>query len=97
MPERPEDPVLRSGRREARFVMLLWVAALIYTVGYCYLFGYHRTAESLTFILGFPDWVFWGVLAPWVACILVSYWFSHIFMQDEYLGDDGDEQEVDHA
>ena len=91
MSRQPEDPVLRSSRREAIVVLILWLCALTYTVGYCSLFGYQRSLESLTFILGFPDWVFWGVIAPWAVCLVLSYWFSSFFMRDEDLGEDPDE------
>ncbi len=90
MAKRPEDPVLRSARREAIFVLVLWVAAVTYSVTYCYLNGYGRSVESLTFVLGFPDWVFYGIVVPWLACVAISYWFSHFFMTDEDLGADED-------
>ena len=59
-----------SSRREAVAVMVTWLAAMVYTVGYCYLYGYNRRAESLTFVWGFPDWVFWGIVAPWAVCFV---------------------------
>ncbi len=93
MPGRREDPVLRSSRREAVFVLLLWAAALVYTVGYCALHGYGDSAESLTFILGFPDWVFWGILAPWAVCFLVTFGFAGFFMKDEDLGAEREEED----
>lgn len=82
-----EDPLLRSGRREALAVMATWLAALSYTVTYSYKHGYGRALEDLRFVLGFPDWVFWGVLLPWGICFLVSYLFSHVFMTDGDLGE----------
>ncbi len=36
----PEDLVLRHSRREASFIILLWLACLLYSVSYCYLYGY---------------------------------------------------------
>lgn len=86
----PEDPVLISARREALFVACLFVAAMTYTVTYCALFGYDLAAEDLQFVLGFPDWVFWGIVAPWAVCLVVSTWFSFFFMRDDPL-DDGDD------
>jgi hypothetical protein len=81
-----DDPVLRSARREASVVLAVWLAALVYTVGYCYVFGYGRDPDSLRFVLGFPDWVFWGILAPWTACTAISGWFAFVFMTDDDLG-----------
>jgi hypothetical protein len=88
---RREDPVLRSARREAVIVFFTWVAAVAYTVAYCARYGYNRPVESLTFVLWFPDWVFWGIVAPWLACAAFSLWFAWGVMRDEDLGSDADE------
>lgn len=88
MPYAPEDPLVRSARREAAVVLLIWTAALIYSVGYCWAFGYGRPAAELTYIGGIPDWVVWGVFAPWGACYLISIWFSYGFMKDADLGEE---------
>jgi hypothetical protein len=95
MPPREEDPVVRSARREALFVLVIWLAAMTYTVGYCYLFGYNRKIEDLQFVLGFPDWIFYGVIAPWGVCLLLSWIFSYVLMTDEDLGQDPDEEAGD--
>lgn len=88
MPEREEDPVLRSSRREAIVVFFVWLAAFLYTIPYCYLHGYNRTLDSLTFVLGFPDWVFWGIVVPWSICLVFSFYFGSRFMRDEDLGEE---------
>ncbi len=93
MPEPTDDPVLRSARREAIVVFIAWLAALVYTVTYCYVNGYDRPAESLKFVLGFPDWVFWGIVVPWSACVAFSLYFGATFMKDEDLGEELPEQE----
>jgi len=82
------DPVLVSARREAIVVLVVWAVAMVYTLGYCWQFGYQRPAEEIELVLGFPDWVFWGVLAPWCVCTIVSGWFAFFFMRDENLGAD---------
>jgi hypothetical protein len=88
------DPVFKSARREAIVVLLIWASALVYTIGFCYQFGYHRPVEQIGFILGFPDWVFWGILAPWTICTLLSGWFAFGFMSDEDLGADGQTEDA---
>jgi hypothetical protein len=93
MPPSTDDPVLRSARREAVVVLLTWLAAMSYSVTYCYLHGYNRSAESLKFVFGFPDWVFWGILVPWIVCSAFSFYFGATFMRDEDLGDELPEQE----
>jgi hypothetical protein len=93
MPEPAPDPVLRSARREALCVLVVWLLALGYTVPYCYIYGYNRSLQDLTFVLGFPDWIFWGVLVPWGVCVVISFWFGAVFMRDEDLGEELPEQE----
>ena len=80
-----ELPLLKSARREAIAAFGIWLTATLYSIGYCYLFGYGRAPESLTFVLGFPDWVFWGIVLPWGICTIVSTAFAFWFMKDEDL------------
>ncbi len=80
-----EHPLLKSARREMLGALAIWLAATIYSVGYCWAFGYGRDPQSLTFVLGFPDWVFWGLIVPWGVCTAVSIWFALAFMRDEDL------------
>ncbi|MGE3314496.1 MAG: DUF997 family protein [Planctomycetaceae bacterium] len=84
----PEDPVLTSSRREAIIVAVNFVIAISYTIGYCALYAYKGTAADLKFVLGFPEWVFWGVIVPWGACVLFSTIFASLIMRDEDLGED---------
>ena len=80
-----EDPVVRSGRREALWTLSLWLAAAIYSVTYCTLWGYDRPIERLRFVLWFPDWVFWGIVAPWGVCTVVSIYFALYVIEDDPL------------
>ena len=49
--------------------------------------NFNRTADSLTtpLGLGIPDWVFYGVVLPWVACILASIFFCLFIFQEDDL------------
>src|SRR5215218_8655195 len=85
MADSREDPIVRSSRREAVVAILMWLVAMTYSVGYCALYGYNGKAEDLTFVLGFPTWVFWGVIAPWTFFTVVSWWYAFVFMSDESL------------
>jgi hypothetical protein len=87
MSEHPEDPMVRACRREAALVALIACAATAYSVGYCACFGYGQVGEPIRFVLGFPSWVFWGIVAPWGVCVLIAGWFSGWFMSDEELGE----------
>lgn len=80
-----ELPLLKSARREALIAFAIWLATTIYTVGYCCWYGYGREPESLTFVLGFPDWVFWGIVVPWGLCTILASLFAFFVMTDEDL------------
>ena len=94
MKQRTEDPVLRSSRREALLVLSVWLAACLYTVGYCYAFGFGREAESITYVLGFPDWVFWGIIAPWSVCTAICFVLAYFVIRDEDLGEEQVESDL---
>ena len=89
-----EDPVLTSARREALLVFAIWLAACIYSVGVCYRFGYYRDAATLTYVLGFPDWVFWGIVVPWSVCTLLCFVLSYFVITDEDLGEEQAEEHL---
>ena len=117
MPQKPEDPVLISARREAWIVFFTWITALIWSVSYCYFNGYlsdlskisdkssvkvvepsgnsqsrelwvdsGKGFQRINFILGFPDWVFFGVIGPWWICSAFSIFFGAYVVRDEDLG-----------
>jgi hypothetical protein len=91
------DPVLRSAWPEALVVFALWGTAMVWSVGYCALFAYPAkeklaaAARELTFVFGFPSWVFWGIVLPWVLCAAISFYISRFVMTNEDLGIDPDE------
>lgn len=93
MPSPVPDPVLKSSTREALSVLVIWLAALGYVIPYCYFHGYGRKLSDLKFVLGFPDWVFYGIVVPWGVCILASLAFGAIFIRDQDLGEELPEQE----
>ena len=108
MPDRQAAPTLeRTARREARTVLIVWALALVWSVGYCYLRGYQhapdawvvqiglaapRTVADFEHIAGFPDWVFVGILIPWVLCTLFTFGFALYGMTDDDLGAEAEEQ-----
>lgn len=97
--------LLRNARREAVLVLAVNVLALIWTVGYCFLYGYQhaadswvvqaglatpRTQDNFQSIAGVPDWVLYGILAPWLVCAVLT-WLVFLFMPDDELGQDLEE------
>lgn len=91
-PRDREDPLVRSARREALLIFLIWCVTATYCISYCARYGYGR--EELTFTLGFPSWVFWGVLVPWGVCTLLAIVFTNFVIKDDPLGDEADNPDV---
>jgi hypothetical protein len=102
MPD-PDAPnrLFHHARREAVVVGLVWLAALVWTVGYCYLRGYDhdpaswvvraglavpRTDADFRTVFGLPDWVAYGIVAPWAVCTLFTLVFGLVGMPDDDLG-----------
>lgn len=52
--------------------------------------SFNRKPESLTFVFGIPDWVFYGVIAPWIICLIVTVLFCAFFFAEDDLGHDPD-------
>jgi hypothetical protein len=90
------DPVVRTARREALIVFGIWLTALVYSVSTCYVLGYNRPVSEWTdpkLVLGFPEWVFWGIVVPWVSCSVISWVFAVVFVRDGELGEELEEAE----
>lgn len=92
MNDRPEDPVLTSARREAVLTFLIWLAACIYSVTVCFRLGSGRDVTTLTYVLGFPDWIFWGIVAPWTFCTVLCLVLATFVITDEDLGEEQTEE-----
>ncbi|WP_373651658.1 DUF997 family protein [Schlesneria sp. DSM 10557] len=89
MSEHQELPLLKAARREAIAAFAIWLAATIFSLGYCFTYGYSRDPETLTYVMGFPDWVFWGIVLPWGVCTIISTLFAFVFMTDDELPESG--------
>lgn len=96
--ERAEfDPVYLHARREAWVIFLVWLAALLWCVPYCYVYGYSELPDpaQLSTVWGIPSWLFWGIVAPWLVADLLTVVICFAWMRDESLGVAGDEAESD--
>lgn len=97
--------LFRNARREARVVMIVWALALVWSVGVCYLRGYEHTADSwavqvglasvqhaqdMGTFFGMPDWVWLGIVLPWLLCSAFTAGFC-VGMADDDLGTEADE------
>lgn len=83
-----KDPLLVSARREMTIALIMWAVAALCTLGVVSVWGYDRDPKSLTFVLGFPDWVFWGIIVPWASSTILASIFAMTYMQDAPLEPD---------
>ena len=81
-----------SDVREAAISMAAAAVVLVVTIFVAVRWGYGRAPESVGFVLGIPDWIFWGVLVPWALVTAFTGWFSLRHMKDEDLGVEEDEE-----
>lgn len=80
------DPLVRSAFREALLVSGIWFTAAVWSITVCYTMGYRQTPAELRLVLGFPDWIFYGIVVPWTTCTVISCWFGLVFVRDGDLG-----------
>lgn len=67
-------------RREAGAAMLVWLLAIVWTVGVSWWLGRETPAPML---FGFPRWIVFGVALPWAACFLFTCWYSLIYLREK--------------
>ena len=93
------DPVFLHARREAIVIFCFWLVALVWSVPYCYFYGYAEEVDAATFstVMGIPSWLFWGIGLPWLAADVATTWFCFAFMKDDDLGHAADEAPLDEA
>lgn len=96
----------RNARREGGTVIIVWALAFLWTVGVSYVMGYEHGPASLIvefgladpgppqpgLVLGFPDWVFWGIMLPWLLVSAFTVWFGLKGIADDDLGAEAAEE-----
>ena len=90
-----DDPLVIHSLREAKWIVVVWIVAFVWVVGYCGRYGYYREGEPAANVCGMPAWVFWGVALPWVTATVVSSWFAIFCITDEPLVDPADGERRD--
>ena len=70
-----ETSNLRQSRRELWLILLAWLGCALWVISYCSTNGYDLAPEEVATVLGFPDWVFWGVVTPWMIANAFTFWF----------------------
>ena len=84
-----ETRSLCQSRRELWLILLAWLGGALGGIGYSAANGYNLTPEEVATVLGFPGWVFWGVVAPWMTANAFTFWFCL-----RALKNDEDEEEA---
>lgn len=77
---------VRQCLKEARFVALTWIAALVFCGGWIGYFGYVPPSDRPDMpplVLGIPSWVVWGLLVPWLVLILITWFFAAFILKDD--------------
>ncbi len=89
-PPTPWDATYWHARREAVAIFIVWLAALAWTVPYCYATGYASPgqASETPLVWGMPAWVFWGIVCPWLIANVVTIIFCVGFFRVDPLGED---------
>lgn len=88
------DETFLHARREAIAILVIWLAALLWAVPYCYLNGYLSATPAdtpmpkLELLFGMPRWVVIGVALPWLVADVLTVWICFVYMQDDDLGED---------
>lgn len=100
-PQTPAQKAFASAKKEALIVVALVAISLVWTLGYCALRGYQhppdswlvrsglarsRSAEDFAAVAGVPDWILYGIVAPWVFSTLATVYLSLRGMADDDLG-----------
>jgi hypothetical protein len=89
LPRKPgSTELLASAQREAIWIVVIWCIACGWSIGVCGWLGYGRPNALPPLVFGFPNWVFWGVVVPWLVATVSSLFISQVLMTDEDLGED---------
>jgi hypothetical protein len=98
--------LLRNTYTELTVCAVVWLVTLLWTISYNVLAGYKHAPDSwlvtagwarhpdakLVTVFGFPDWVFWGIVVPWVIATAFTVVYSLWGMADDDLGHEADQK-----
>lgn len=75
---------------EAFWSVVFFMVACVGVLVTCQLMGdkENRDPMQTTIILGFPDWIFWGIVVPWISCTIVTIFFAFWVIPDDHGMDD---------
>jgi uncharacterized membrane protein YhdT len=80
-----EDPRYKVSVREAWIVVGYWLVFTVVVTAVAWLLGGNRTADEITFVLGFPAWFFWSGIVASVALSIVPLFLVRALFTDVSL------------
>lgn len=83
-----EDPRYAVANREALWGLSYWVLFTLVVSLTAWLLGGGRSADELTFVLGFPRWFFWSCLVATTALAVLPALLVRRFFTEVPLGAD---------
>lgn len=101
----PARQLLRHAYQELAVCGVVWIVAMIWTLGVYVLIGYRHAPDHwlvtsgwarspdapVPIVLGMPEWVAYGVVLPWVTISIFTVLYALFWMHDDDLGDDPEE------
>ena len=87
----PYDTTFLNARREAALIFAAWVVFFLWSVPFCYHFGYGDGAATPGTLWGIPTWVAWGIAVPWLLADVFTIWLVTRYMGDDDLGENDGE------
>ncbi|MFS0646733.1 DUF997 family protein [Siminovitchia sp. 179-K 8D1 HS] len=77
-----EDSRFAQCTFEMRVVLGLFAVNIILMGGVPLAIGLNKSASSMSFILGFPDWYFWGGIVGSILFSILPYFMVKYFFKD---------------
>lgn len=69
--------------RELKVGVIATVTFIAISCVVSYLMGYLRSPDEIGYVIGFPDWIFWGVLVPWILIVAFTVYYGLVKMKGE--------------
>lgn len=65
-----------KSKKEFKKGVIITAFYILFSTILSYYLGYKRTYPDIKLILGFPDWIFYSVLIPWIAIVIYTIYFA---------------------
>ncbi|MET3617790.1 putative membrane protein YesL [Peptoniphilus olsenii] len=63
-------------KREFKKGVIATIIYILCSTILSYTLGYKQTFTDMTLILGFPAWIFYSVLIPWILIVIYTVYFA---------------------